>query len=148
MKPSKLFTGFVNSEKTGGLTLIACTVVSLLLFNTSFGEGYLDFWQNTFAGHSIEHWINDGLMAIFFLLIGLELVREVYMGELSSIKEAVLPISGALGGMLVPARLYLVLNYGTNTQSGAGISMATDIAFDLGILSLLGNRVPTSVKYS
>ena len=146
MKATNLFTAFVNSEKTGGLTLISCTVVSLLLANTGFGEGYHDFWQTQFAGHSIEHWINDGLMAIFFLLIGLELEREVYIGELSTIKDAVLPLSGALGGMLLPAGLYLLLNYGTPTQSGAGIAMATDIAFALGILSLLGNRVPTSLK--
>lgn len=146
MKATNLFTAFVNSEKTGGLTLISCTMVSLLLANTGFGEGYHDFWQTQFAGHSIEHWINDGLMAIFFLLIGLELEREVYIGELSTIKDAVLPLSGALGGMLLPAGLYLLLNYGTPTQSGAGIAMATDIAFALGILSLLGNRVPTSLK--
>ncbi len=146
MKATNLFTAFVNSEKTGGLTLVACTVVSLLLANTGFGEGYTDFWQTQFAGHSIEHWINDGLMAIFFLLIGLELEREIYVGELSTIKDAMLPVSGALGGMLMPAALYLLLNYGTPTQPGAGIAMATDIAFALGILSLLGNRVPTSLK--
>jgi NhaA family Na+:H+ antiporter len=85
-------------------------------------------------------------MTIFFLLIGLELEREIYAGELSNIKNALLPISGALGGMLLPAGLYLLLNFGTNNQSGAGIPMATDIAFALGILSLLGNKVPTSLK--
>ena len=91
-------------------------------------------------------WINDGLMAIFFLLIGLELEREIYDGELSDIKNASLPLFGALGGMMVPAGIYLFLNFGTPTQSGAGIPMATDIAFAIGILSLLGNRVPTSLK--
>ena len=92
------------------------------------------------------HWINDGLMTIFFLLIGLELEREIYHGELSDIKNASLPIFGAIGGMLVPAGLFLLLNFGTDTQAGAGIPMATDIAFAIGILSLLGNRVPNSLK--
>jgi Na+:H+ antiporter, NhaA family len=146
MKATKLFTDFFNSEKASGLVLIACTVLSLLLANSNFGTSYHDFFQTQFAGHSFEHWINDGLMTIFFLLIGLELEREIYLGELSNIKEAMLPIFGALGGMLVPAGLFLLLNFGTATQSGAGIPMATDIAFALGILSLLGNRVPTSLK--
>src|SRR5690606_188485 len=97
-------------------------------------------------GHSIVHWINDGLMAIFFLLIGLELEREIYSGELSSLKNASLPIFGAIGGMLVPALIYLLFNFGLPTQDGIGIPMATDIAFAIGILSLLGRRVPTSLK--
>jgi NhaA family Na+:H+ antiporter len=146
MKLTKIFTAFFNSEKTGGLTLIACTVISLVIANSAFGEGYHHFWQTQFAGHSIEHWINDGLMTIFFLLIGLELEREIYKGELSNFKDALLPIFGALGGMLIPASLFLILNFGTATQPGTGIVMATDIAFALGILSLLGNRVPTSLK--
>ncbi len=146
MKITKLFTDFFDSEKAGGLVLIACTILSLLLANSNFGTNYQDFFQTQFAGHSFEHWINDGLMTIFFLLIGLELEREIYQGELSNIKDAMLPIFGALGGMLIPAGLFLMFNYGTATQSGAGIPMATDIAFALGILSLLGNRVPTSLK--
>lgn len=146
MKATNLFTAFFNSEKAGGLTLIACTIISLIIANTGFSEGYHNFWQTPFAGHSIEYWINDGLMTIFFLLIGLELEREIYKGELSNIKDALLPIFGALGGMIVPAGLFLLLNFGTATQSGAGIAMATDIAFALGILSLLGSRVPTSLK--
>jgi NhaA family Na+:H+ antiporter len=146
MKATSLFTAFFKSEKAGGLILIACTIISLTLANSGLGEGYHHFWQTQFAGHSIEHWINDGLMTIFFLLIGLELEREIYKGELSNIKDALLPIFGALGGMIVPAGLFLLLNFGTATQSGAGIAMATDIAFALGILSLLGNRVPTSLK--
>ncbi len=146
MKGNNLFTAFFNSEKSGGLTLIGCTIVSLILTNMGFDESYHHFWQTQFAGHSIEYWINDGLMTIFFLLIGLELEREIYKGELSNIKDALLPIFGALGGMIVPAGLFLLLNFGTSTQSGAGISMATDIAFALAILSLLGNRVPTSLK--
>jgi NhaA family Na+:H+ antiporter len=146
MKLTKIFTAFFNSEKTGGLTLIACTIISLIIANSALGEGYHHFWQTSFAGHSIEHWINDGLMTIFFLLIGLELEREIYKGELSNFKDALLPIFGAIGGMLIPASLFLFLNFGTATQSGTGIVMATDIAFALGILSLLGNRVPTSLK--
>jgi NhaA family Na+:H+ antiporter len=146
MKVTKLFTDFFNSEKAGGLVLIACTILSLTLANSSFGTNYHNFFQIQFVGHSLEHWINDGLMTIFFLLIGLELEREIYQGELSNIKDALLPIFGAFGGMFVPAGIFLLFNYGTSTQSGAGIPMATDIAFALGILSLLGNRVPTSLK--
>lgn len=146
MKLSRLFTDFFNSEKAGGVVLIICTILSLLLANSSLGESYDHVWHFNIAGSSVAHWINDGLMAIFFLLIGLELEREIYKGELSNIKDAMLPVAGALGGMLIPAAIYLFFNYGTPTQSGAGIPMATDIAFALGILSLLGNRVPTSLK--
>lgn len=143
---SKLFVDFFESEKAGGFVLIACTLLSLILANSFFSESYLHLWHYQLGGHALEYWINDGLMTIFFLLIGLELEREVYIGELSNLKNALLPISAALGGMLIPAGLYLSLNYGTETQSGAGIPMATDIAFALGILSLLGNRVPVSLK--
>jgi NhaA family Na+:H+ antiporter len=146
MRATKLFKDFFDSEKAGGLVLIGCTILSLTLANSNFGTSYHDFFQAQFAGHSFEHWINDGLMTIFFLLIGLELEREIYQGELSNIKDALLPTFGALGGMIVPAGIFLLFNYGTATQSGAGIPMATDIAFALGILSLLGNRVPTSLK--
>jgi Na+:H+ antiporter, NhaA family len=146
MIATRLFKEFFDSEKAGGLILLACTALSLVLANSGFGAGYQHFFQTPFAGLSIEHWINDGLMAVFFLLIGLELEREIHKGELSNIKDAMLPISAAIGGMLVPAGLFLLFNYGTATQSGAGIPMATDIAFALGILSLLGNRVPTALK--
>lgn len=145
MKLTHLFTDFFNSEKTSGIILIICTVLSLCLANFGF-DGYTHFWHNVFAGQSVEYWINDGLMTIFFLLIGLELEREVYLGELSNLKDAMLPILGAIGGMVVPAFIYLAFNAGTSTQNGAGIPMATDIAFALAILSLLGNRVPTSLK--
>ena len=146
MRVTKLFKDFFDSEKSGGLVLIACTIISLVVANSTFGTDYHHFWQIQFQGHSIEHWVNDGLMAIFFLLIGLELEREIYIGELSKLKDALLPIFGAIGGMFLPAGLFLLFNYGTATQSGAGIPMATDIAFALGILALLGNRVPTSLK--
>ena len=146
MKATKLFTDFFNSEKAGGLVLIASTILSLTLANSILGADYHHFWLTQFAGHSVEHWINDGLMTIFFLLIGLELEREIYKGELSNLKDALFPIFGAIGGLFVPAGIFLYFNYGTATQSGAGIPMATDIAFALGILSLLGKRVPTSLK--
>lgn len=143
---TKLFRDFFESEKAGGLVLVFVTLLSLALANSALGENYAAFWHLEIANHSLVHWINDGLMAIFFLLIGLELEREIYQGELSNIRKAALPIFGALGGMLVPAGIFLLLNFGTETQSGAGIPMATDIAFAIGILSLLGNRVPTSLK--
>ena len=146
MKLTKTFKAFFESEKSGGLLLLSVTIISLLLANSPFQTGYIAFWETNLGSHSITHWINDGLMAIFFLLIGLELEREIYQGELSNFKNASLPIFGALGGMIVPAGLFLLLNYGTITQNGAGIPMATDIAFAIGILSLLGNRVPTSLK--
>lgn len=146
MKATKLFTNFFNSKKAGGFILIVCTILSLTFANSNFGADYHHFWLTKFAGNSIEHWINDGLMTIFFLLIGLELEREIYQGELANIKDALLPIFGAIGGMFLPAGIFLLFNFGTTTQSGAGIPMATDIAFALGILSLLGSRVPTSLK--
>jgi len=143
---TKLFKEFFESEKAGGLILIACAILSLIIANSAFSEGYHHFWQTQFAGHSIGHWINDGLMAVFFLLIGLELEREIYKGELSNLKDALVPLFGGLGGIIFPAGIFMLFNFGTPTQSGAGIPMATDIAFALGILSLLGNRVPTSLK--
>jgi len=146
MKLSKLFTSFFESEKAGGLILLFCTIFSLLISNSTFSESYFAIWHHPVANHSFEHWINDGLMAIFFLMIGLELEREVYIGELSKIKDAILPISGALGGMLVPALIFFMFNFGTKTQSGIGIPMATDIAFALGILSLVGKNIPNSLK--
>jgi NhaA family Na+:H+ antiporter len=146
MKLTKLYKEFFESEKAGGLILIFATAVSLILANSSFQADYINFWHFDLVGHSLTHWINDGLMTIFFLLIGLELEREIYQGELSKIKNATLPIVGALGGMLVPALIYLMLNIGTDRQAGFGIPMATDIAFAVGILSLLGNKIPTSLK--
>ena len=146
MKTTRLFKDFFESEKAGGLLLLLVTLVSLALANSPIQSSYINFWETQIGHHSITHWINDGLMTIFFLLIGLELEREMYGGELSDIRNATLPIFGALGGMIVPAGLFLAFNWGTITQNGAGIPMATDIAFAIGILSLLGNRVPTSLK--
>jgi len=145
MRLTKLFNDFFESEK-GGVLLIASTIISLLLANSSFSQSYINMWHYHFAGLSIENWINEGLMTIFFFLIGLELKRELYVGELSYIKNAMLPVFAAFGGMVIPAAIYAFFNYGTATQSGAGIPMATDIAFAIGILSLIGNRVPASLK--
>jgi NhaA family Na+:H+ antiporter len=145
-KLSELFIEFFNSEKSGGLILVIITVISLILANSAWHESYNGLWKIMVAGDSLVHWINDGLMTLFFLLIGLELEREIYEGELSDPKNALLPVSGAIGGMLVPAGLYFLFNAGTSGISGYGIPMATDIAFAIGILSLLGNRVPTSLK--
>jgi NhaA family Na+:H+ antiporter len=143
---SETFRRFFGSEKAGGVVLIACTVISLTLANSAAGADYRALWQSVVAGMSVEHWINDGLMAVFFLFIGLELERELYNGELSSPKKAMLPIVAALGGVILPAAIHFSLNSGTATQAGIGIPMATDIAFALGVLSLLGKRVPWSLK--
>lgn len=143
---SHTFQRFLASKKAGGIVLIACTLLSLLLANSAAGAGYLAFWHHEVAGMSIEHWINDGLMAVFFLLVGLELERELYNGELSDFRNALLPIVAALGGIGIPALLHFTLNGGTAAQGGIGIPMATDIAFALGVLALLGSRVPASLK--
>jgi len=143
---TKLFNEFFESEKAGGIVLIFATLVSLVLANSGWQDSYNGFWQQDLGDHTLVQWINDGLMSIFFLLIGLELERELYKGELSSLKNASFSIFAALGGMLVPAGIFLLFNFGTPTQDGVGIPMATDIAFALGILSLLGSRVPLSLK--
>ncbi|HEY0842970.1 Na+/H+ antiporter NhaA [Methylotenera sp.] len=146
VKLSNTFNNFFASEKSSGILLIFCTLIAILMTNSSIGHAYLNFWQVKFGGLSLELWINDGLMAVFFLLIGLELKRELYIGELSNFKNALLPIVAAIGGMLVPALIYFILNHGTPTQDGIGIPMATDIAFALGALAILGSRIPASLK--
>ena len=143
---TKLYNEFFRSEKAGGLILIFMTFLSLALANSPWHNSYTNFWNLEFGGHSLVHWINDGLMTIFFLLIGLELEREIYQGELSNIKNAALPVFGAIGGMVIPAGIFFAFSYGTAAQSGTGIPTATDIAFAIGLLSLLGNRVPASLK--
>jgi len=143
---SSTFNRFVESEKAGGILLIGCTIVSLLLANSPVAAPYLDFWHLPLAGLSVELWINDALMAIFFLLIGLELQREIQSGELSTIRSALLPMVAAVGGIAVPALIHFALNGGTPSQAGMGIPMATDIAFALAVLMLLGSAVPTSLK--
>ena len=145
-KLSETFNQFFESEKSGGILLILCTIVSLALANSSLGGPYLSMWHMHIGGLSVEHWVNDGLMAIFFLMIGLELERELFNGELADFKKALLPILAALGGMIFPALIHYALNVGLPTQAGIGIPMATDIAFALGILAILGDRVPVSLK--
>jgi Na+:H+ antiporter, NhaA family len=146
MKLTKLFNEFFESEKSAGLILIFCCLVSLLLTNSAFGHYYLKLWHINIFSRPLEFWIDDGLMTIFFLLVGLEIEREIYIGELSNIKTALFPILAAIGGMILPAFIHFIFNQGTIFQSGFGIPMATDIAFSLGVLSLLGNRVPASLK--
>jgi NhaA family Na+:H+ antiporter len=151
---SKLFKEFFTSEKAGGMLLLLCTIISLLIANSAFGPSYIHFWERSvdlsFASvqlnYPMGYWVNDGLMAIFFLMIGLEIERELFIGELADIKKASLPIAAAIGGMAVPALIHFLFNAGTSTQSGFGIPMATDIAFALGMLSLLGKKVPASLK--
>lgn len=143
---SHSFNHFFDSEKSSGVVLIICTALSLAIANSSLSSAYITLWHSDIAGMSLEHWINDGLMAIFFLLIGLELERELYNGELSNFRDALLPIVAAIGGMLAPALIHYSLNANTVTQAGIGIPMATDIAFALGVLALLGKRIPNSLK--
>ncbi|HEX5361125.1 MAG TPA: Na+/H+ antiporter NhaA, partial [Fluviicoccus sp.] len=127
--------------------LIACTLLSLLLANSALGESYVHFWHAPVGGgHTVEHLINDGLMTLFFLLVGLEIEREIYQGELSDPRAALLPVFAALGGMACPALIHWLFNAGEATARGAGIPTATDIAFALGVLMLLGKRVPVSLK--
>jgi len=146
MRTTKLFNDFFEKEGSAGLVLIGCTLVSLVLANSPLQQHYLAIWNYETGGHHLSHWINDGLMTIFFLLVGLELEREIYVGELSTLHKAMLPVVAACGGMIVPAALHMAFNYGTPTQSGAGIPMATDIAFALAGLSLVGRGVPVSLK--
>ena len=146
IETTRIFNEFINSEKSGGLVLVFVTIISMVLANSHYGNSYIEIWNYKLGSHSIVHWINDGLMTIFFLLIGLELEREFYNGELADLKTALLPIFGALGGMLVPAGIFILINFGKDTIAGTGIPMATDIAFAIGILSLLGKRVPVSLK--
>jgi len=151
---SHFFKEFTSSEKNAGMVLIACTVISLIISNTGFSEQYLHFWHAKTGFSlmgidmhlSVEHWINDGLMTIFFLMVGLEIERELYNGELHPLRKAVLPIGGAIGGMLMPAILYAFINRGTGTEEGFGIPMGTDIAFALAVIAMAGDRVPVSIK--
>ena len=137
---------FTDNEKSAGIFLMICSVAALLLANSPLSAAYLNLWKIYLGPLSLSHWINDGLMAIFFLLIGLELKREVYVGELSDIKNATLPLVAALGGISVPALIHFAFNRGLPTQSGFAIPMATDIAFVLSVLALVGDRVPVSLK--
>ncbi len=146
MQLSKLFTEFFNSEKAAGFILIGCTIISLVIANSGLGELYQKIWYTNLGGLTVSYWINDALMAVFFLLVGLEIERELYIGELSKLKNAMLPVMAAVGGMMIPSIIHYGLNAGTATVSGYAIPMATDIAFALGILSLAGKNVPAALK--
>jgi NhaA family Na+:H+ antiporter len=150
----KPFKDFFRSEQIGGVILIVCVIVSLIIANSNLGAAFENLLSTKIGfsssaivlEYSVSLWINDGLMAIFFLLVGLEIKREIIEGELSSPQKAAMPIFAALGGMIVPAIIYALMNSGTPTIHGWGIPMATDIAFALGVISLLGKRVPSSLK--
>ncbi len=126
--------------------LIICSILSLIIANSMFSETYLSFWKLNLGGLTVSYWVNDGLMAVFFLLIGLELKRELYKGELSNFRNALLPIFAAFGGLALPSLLHFYFNAGLPTERGFGIPMATDIAFALSVLALLGSRIPASLK--
>ena len=146
---------FLHREASGGILLIICTVIALIWANSPWFESYHNLWHTyvninlgniLVLNYSLHHWINDGLMAIFFFTVGLEIKRELLVGELSSMQKASLPIAGAIGGMVVPALLYSIFNSGGEGAGGWGIPMATDIAFVVGIMALLGPRIPLTLK--
>jgi NhaA family Na+:H+ antiporter len=148
------FQDFAQKQSSGGILLIAATFVALVWANSPWGESYTALWHTKLTigvdGFSLSkdltHWINDGLMAVFFLVVGLEIKREILVGELSSLRGASLPIAAALGGALLPALIYLAINAGTEGSAGWGIPMATDIAFALGVLALLGQKASVGLK--
>lgn len=145
-----VFKRFFYSGQVGGFILLFCVAISLLIANSELGETFENLLSTKIGGGSLNYsiltWINDALMAIFFLLVGLEIKRELLEGELSSLKSAALPVIAALGGMLLPATIYFLLNKKVETEAGWGIPMATDIAFALAIIALLGKSIPTSLK--
>lgn len=150
----KIFTHFFQSSSAGGILLLICVALSLIIANSGLAEGFTNLLSievgyespNLHLRYPVLLWINDGLMAIFFLLVGLEIKRGIVEGELSTLRQASLPVLAAIGGVAVPALIYASFNAGTVTSHGWGIPMATDIAFALGILSLLGDRVPSGLK--
>ncbi len=145
---------FLSNSSMSGILLFASAVLALILANSPMSEQYHDFWKQKFSigfgeralSKTLHHWINDGLMAIFFFVVGLELKKEIIAGELREFKKAVVPLVGAIGGMVLPASIYLFFTHNTDYSAGWGIPMATDIAFALGIVYLLGDRVPLSLK--
>ena len=146
---------FLHQEASGGILLIICTVIALAWANSPWSQSYNHLWHTNLnvnignflnLNYSLHYWINDGLMAIFFFTVGLEIKRELLVGELSSIQKASLPIAGAIGGMVVPAILYTIFNIKGEGTNGWGIPMATDIAFVVGLMALLGPRIPLTLK--
>jgi Na+:H+ antiporter, NhaA family len=146
-KPVILVSEFMRGEASGGFVLMAAAALALIVANSPISDLYFESLHANLAGMSVLHWINDGLMVVFFLLVGLEIKREMLIGQLSSWPRRILPGIGALGGMIVPALIYVAFNRGdAAAMRGWAIPTATDIAFALGVLSLLGKRVPTSIK--
>ncbi|RPI06527.1 MAG: Na+/H+ antiporter NhaA [Ignavibacteriae bacterium] len=145
---------FIQLESSAGFILMGCTVIAFVLANSPLHNLYQGLWQTEISigiegallTKTLFHWINDGLMCIFFFVVGLEIKREILIGELASIKRAILPVAAALGGMIIPAFIYFLFTKGTGTEAGWGIPMATDIAFSLGVLALLGSRIPHQLK--
>lgn len=146
---------FISKSTTGGIVLFASALLAILIANSPWSIAYHHLWEHKigfffdsqpYLSKSLHDWINDGLMAIFFFVVGLELKREIIGGELSSVKKAILPIFGAFGGMIFPALIYIFFNNSGEANAGWGIPMATDIGFALGVLFLLGSKIPTSVK--
>ncbi len=142
----KPFETFLNTEAKSGIILAICAIFAMLLANSIWADNYFDLLDWKVFGLSIQHWINDALMAIFFFVIGMEIKKEIVAGELKSPRQAALPVAAAIGGMLVPALIYFGFNPSGPDAQGWGIPMATDIAFALGILTLFGKRVPLSLK--
>ena len=145
---------FLHIESASGILLLLTTLIALILANSPFSERYLAFWKTPLEfrmgsfqmSYSLQHWINDGLMTIFFFVIGLEVKRELVIGELRDFRQAALPIAAAIGGMIVPATIYFLLQYGAPGERGWGIPMATDIAFVVGCLTVLGSRIPGNLR--
>ena len=148
------FRVFAHLEASGGIVLIFMAVGALIWANSSWSESYLDLWSTKvtvgFGEYSLSKdlvlWVNDGLMAVFFFVVGLEIKRELLVGELASPRKAILPLTAATGGAAIPAGLFLLLNLGGSGEAGWGVPMATDIAFSLGVLALLGSRAPIALK--
>ena len=146
MRITKFFKEFFSNSQSSGILLVFCVLISLMIANSSASAGFQSFLDQSWGPYSVSVWINDGLMAVFFLLVGLEIKRELLDGELSNFKNASLPIFAAIGGMLVPAVIFTLFNHGTEYSKGWAIPMATDIAFSLAIISMLGKSVPSAVK--
>lgn len=152
-KAYNLFYNFFKSEATSGIILLFCAVIAILLANSNFSPIYNEIlhknitigYKATSISMPISHWINDGLMAIFFFVVGMEIKKELLIGELKSIKTTILPIAAAIGGMVVPSIIYTLCNFNQATITGFGIPMATDIAFALGIISLVGKKAPKGI---
>ncbi|MDU7693290.1 MAG: Na+/H+ antiporter NhaA [Helicobacter sp.] len=150
----KQIAAIFDSELLGGFILIIATALAIIIANTNFSHMYFELWHtqiglrihDLFIGFDLHHWINDVLMAFFFLMVGLEIKREFLVGDLNDVKKAAFPIIGALGGMVVPALIYIILNYNTPSMHGFGVPMATDIAFAMGVILLLGRRIPVALK--